>query len=325
MITVRDLHKEYLVSEKGKGLGGTLKSLFRNEKKIIGAVNGLDFHVNKGEIVGFIGPNGSGKSTTIKMMTGILTPTSGEVLIDGRNIARYRKETVRKIGVVFGQRTQLNWDLRLEETFELLRRIYQIEKKDYLDILEVMDSILGIGELLDKPVRQMSLGQRVKGDLTAAMLHSPKVLFLDEPTIGLDAGSKYALRKFIKEINTIRGTTVILTTHDLGDIQELCERLIIINNGVMMDDGNLSEIVERIAPYRTLTVEYYDSIVPTHPKAEILSAADNVVRYKFMKRELTAARLISDLSSLHPIRDVGIEEAGIDDIIRIAYAKTVQS
>lgn len=319
MITVRDLYKEYRVTERGRGLGGTLKALFKQEEKIIKAVNGLDFYVGKGEIVGFIGPNGSGKSTTIKMMTGILAPTSGEVLIDGRNITRYRKEAVRDIGVVFGQRTQLNWDLRLEESFELLRHIYRIEKKDYRETLEVMDSILGVGELLNKPVRQMSLGQRVKGDLTAAMLHSPKVLFLDEPTIGLDVGSKYALRKFIKEINAIKGTTVILTTHDLGDIQELCERLIIINGGVMMEDGNLSEIVERIAPYRTLAVEYYDAVVPEHAKAEILSVSDNVVRYKFMKADMTAAELIRDLSELYPIKDVGIEEAGIDDIIRIAY------
>lgn len=319
MIKVRNLYKEYQVTEKGRGLRGTLKALFGSEKKIIKAVNGLDFQVGKGEIVGFIGPNGSGKSTTIKMMSGILTPTSGEVLIDGHNITKYRKEVVRDIGVVFGQRTQLNWDLRLEESFELLRHIYRIEKKDYEETLDVMDSILGIRELLNKPVRQMSLGQRVKGDLVASMLHSPKVLFLDEPTIGLDVGSKYALRKFIKEINAIRGTTVILTTHDLGDIQELCERLIIINNGVMMEDGNLSEITNRIAPYRTLVVEYYDDAVICHPKAEILSVSDNIVRYKFMKEDMTAARLISDLSALHPIKDVSIEEAGIDDIIRIAY------
>lgn len=250
MITVKNLYKEYHVAQKGKGLSGTLKALVRNEKKIIKAVNGLDFHVSKGEIVGFIGPNGSGKSTTIKMMTGILTPTSGEVLIDGCNITKCRKNVAREIGVVFGQRTQLNWDLRLEETFELLRHIYRIDKKEYRETLEVMDSILGIRELLDKPVRQMSLGQRVKGDLTAAMLHSPKVLFLDEPTIGLDFESKYALHEFIKEINLVKETTVILTTHDLSDIQELCERLIIINNGVMVDDGNLAEITEKYQSFK---------------------------------------------------------------------------
>ena len=182
-----------------------------------------------------------------------------------------------------------------------------------------MDSILGIGELLNKPVRQMSLGQRVKGDLTAAMIHSPKILFLDEPTIGLDVGSKYALRKFIKEINRLRKTTVILTTHDLGDIRELCERIIIINSGVMMEDGNLSEIVERIAPYRTLKLEYYDRDIPKHERAELISTDNNVACYKFIKSELTAAELIRDLSDKKVIKDISIEEAGIDDIIRIAY------
>lgn len=319
MIEVRNLCKEYKVSEKGKGLGGTIKALFKSEKKIIKAVDGLDFSVKNGEIVGFIGPNGSGKSTTIKMLTGILTPTSGQALINGRDISKERKEAVRDIGVVFGQRTQLNWDLRLEESFELLRHIYRVDKKDYKETLEIMDSILGIGELLNKPVRQMSLGQRVKGDLTASMIHSPNILFLDEPTIGLDVGSKYALRKFIKEINEIKGTTIILTTHDLGDIQELCERLIIINNGVMVEDGRLSELTERLAPYRTLVVEYYNDAVPEHPKAEIISASDNIVRYKFMKSETTAAAIISDLSAIQPIKDIGIEEAGIDDIISIAY------
>lgn len=254
MIRVNDLHKEYHVVKKGSGLSGAVKGLFKSERLTVNAVNGLNFHINEGEIVGFIGPNGSGKSTTIKMMTGILTPSSGEVLINGQNITKYRKEAVRDIGVVFGQRTQLNWDLRLEESFELLRHIYRIDKKQYSETLEVMDEILGIGEILSKPVRQMSLGQRMKGDLAASMLHSPKVLFLDEPTIGLDVGTKYSLRKFIKEINRLRKTTVILTTHDLGDIQQLCERIIIINSGVMMEDGNLSEIVERIAPYRTLKV-----------------------------------------------------------------------
>ena len=321
MIRVNNLYKEYHIVKKEQGLKGALRGLVRTGRITVNAVNGLDFHVGKGEIVGLIGPNGSGKSTTIKMMTGILTPTAGEVLIDGRNISRYRREVVRDIGVVFGQRTQLNWDLRLEESFELLRHIYQVDKRQYNETLDVMDEILGIREILDKPVRQMSLGQRVKGDLVASMLHSPKVLFLDEPTIGLDVGSKYALRKFIKEINRVRGTTVILTTHDLGDIKELCERIMIINKGVMVEDGNLSEITERIAPYRTLKVEFYDSDIPTHRYAERISVENNVARYKFFKSDMTAATLIRDLSEQKPIRDVSIEEAGIDDIIRIVYDK----
>ena len=253
------------------------------------------------------------------MMSGILTPTSGSVLIDGEDITKHRKEVVRNIGVVFGQRTQLNWDLRLGETFELLKHIYRIRQTDYDKTLDVMNDILGIKELIDKPVRQMSLGQRVKGDLAASMLHSPKVLFLDEPTIGLDVSAKYSLRKFIKEINQVRKTTVILTTHDLGDIQELCERLIIINHGRMMEDGNLKEITDRIAPYKTLVVEYYDEEAPSHDKCEMIGHEGNVARYRFDKSDITAADIIADLSAGKSLKDVSIEEAGIDDIIKIAY------
>ena len=319
MIDVQDLCKDYVQRHKDPGLKGALKGLVKREHKIIHAVRDLSFHIDEGEIVGFIGPNGAGKSTTIKMMSGILTPTKGSVLIDGRDISKYRKEVVRNIGVVFGQRTQLNWDLRLGESYELLKHIYQIGQAEFDRTLDELDQILGIRELIDKPVRQMSLGQRVKGDLAASMLHSPKVLFLDEPTIGLDVSSKYALRKFIKEINKIRKTTVILTTHDLGDIQELCERLIIINHGVMMEDGNLSQIVDRIAPYKTLVVEFYDESAPELSRCEMTEHEGNVAKYRFQKNDVTAAEIIADLSRIKMIKDVSIEEAGIDDIIKIAY------
>ena len=321
MIDVQNLSKDYVQKIKEPGLGGSLKGLIKPQHKLIHAVRDLSFHIEEGEIVGFIGPNGAGKSTTIKMMSGILTPTEGRVLIDGRDISKYRKEVVRNIGVVFGQRTQLNWDLRLSESFELLKHIYQVEQADYDRTLDELDGILGIKEIIDKPVRQMSLGQRVKGDLVASMIHSPKVLFLDEPTIGLDVSAKYALRKFIKEINRVRKTTVILTTHDLGDIQQLCERIIIINHGVMVEDGNLSQIVDRIAPYKTLVVEYYDEDAPRHPRCEMTEHEGNVAKYRFLKKEITAAEIIADLSEKKAIKDVSIEEAGIDDIIKIAYGE----
>ena len=319
MIDVKNLSKDYLLKKKEAGLKGALKGLVKTHYEVIHAVRDLSFHIDKGEIVGFIGPNGAGKSTTIKMMSGILTPTQGSVLIDGEDITKHRKQVVRNIGVVFGQRSQLNWDLRLRESFELLKHIYQIDQAEYEKTLDVMDDILGIKELIDKPVRQMSLGQRVKGDLVASMLHSPKVLFLDEPTIGLDVSSKFALRKFIKEINQVRKTTVILTTHDLGDIKELCERLIIINHGVMMEDGNLTQIVDRIAPYKTLVVEYYDEEAPQHERCEMTEHEGNIAKYRFMKEDMTAADLIEDLSKRKDIKDISIEEAGIDDIIKIAY------
>ena len=320
MIDAQKLCKDYVLRRKEPGLKGAMKSLVRPDHRIIHAVRDLSFHIDDGEIVGFIGPNGAGKSTTIKMMSGILTPTKGCTLIDRRDISKHRKEVVRNIGVVFGQRSQLNWDLRLGESFELLKHIYQIDQAAYERTLDDLDQILCIREIIDKPVRQMSLGQRMKGDLVASMLHSPKVLFLDEPTIGLDVSTKYALRKFIKEINKIKKTTVILTTHDLGDIQELCERLIIINHGVMMEDGRLTEIVDRIAPYRTLVVEYYDETAPKHGRCEMTEHNGNVAKYRFIKKEVTAAEIIADLSKIKTIKDVSIEEAGIDDIIKIAYA-----
>ena len=321
VIEVNHICKQYKVLKKGEGIKGALKGLVTRESKLVPAVDDLSFQIKAGEIVGFIGPNGAGKSTTIKMMSGILTPTSGEILINGMDIQKKRKEVVRNIGVIFGQRSQLNWDLRLGESYELLRHIYQIDKAQYEETLDVMDQILGIKELLDKPVRQMSLGQRVKGDLVAAMLHSPDVLFLDEPTIGLDISSKYALRKFVKEINEKRKTTIILTTHDLADIEQLCDRLIIINHGHLMEDGNLSEIVNRIAPYKTLVVEYYDEYAPEHDKCELCFHEENVAKYRFGKKEITAARLIEELSAKAQIKDVSIEEAGIDDIIRVAYGQ----
>ncbi|SEW37502.1 ABC transporter ATP-binding protein [[Clostridium] fimetarium] len=319
MIEVKNLSKDYHVVKKEGGMKGALKALVTRESKVISAVKNLNFTIEAGEIIGFIGPNGAGKSTTIKMMSGILTPSEGEILIGGIDITKHRKEVVQHIGVVFGQRSQLNWDLRLGESFELLRHIYQIDKIQYQKTLDEMDDIFGIKELLDKPVRQMSLGQRVKGDLVAAMIHSPKVLFLDEPTIGLDVSAKYALRKFIKEIKEQRGTTIILTTHDLGDIQQLCNRLIIINHGNLVEDGNLEDIVNRIAPYKTLVVEYYDEQFATHEKCQLIESDGNIAKYRFMKNDITAAKLIEALSMKAQIKDVSIEEAGIDDIIRAAY------
>lgn len=324
MIQVTNLKKNYVITKKGKGLGAAVKSLIKSEKQTIEAVKDISFQIKKGEIVAFLGPNGAGKSTTVKMMSGILTPTSGEIRINGKEPYKNRKEVVKDLGVVFGQRTQLNWDLRLGESFELLRHVYQIDKEMYEENLKVMDEILGISEIIDIPVRQLSLGQRMRGDLVAAMLHSPSVLFLDEPTIGLDVDGKYAIRKFIKEINRVKGTTVILTTHDLGDVQELCKRLIIINHGTIIEDGPLDELVERIAPYKDLVVEFYDEQVVEHPKAELYKQEGNVAKYRFRKEDITAAQLIQQISEQKVIKDVAIEEATIDDIIRIAYHREEQ-
>lgn len=319
VISVEHLSKEYQIAKKEKGLRGAVKNLFVARKTIVRAVNDISFSIEKGEIVGFIGPNGAGKSTTVKMMSGILTPSSGHVYVNGTDPQKDRIKVVQDLGVVFGQRTQLNWDLRMGESFEMLKHIYRIDSGLYEENMAMMNEILGINEFLDTPARQLSLGQRMRGDLVAAMLHSPSVLFLDEPTIGLDVDGKYAIRKFIKEMNRKKQTTIILTTHDLGDIQELCERLIIINHGIIMEDGPLEELIDRIAPYKNLVVEYFDENAVEHEKAIILSHVGNMVTYRFQKADLTAAQLIHDISAQMRIKDVTIEEAKIDDIIRIAY------
>ncbi len=319
VIEVNHLVKEYKVMKKDKGLSGSIKNLFFEKKKIIRAVDDISFKIERGEIVAYIGPNGAGKSTTVKMMSGILAPTDGEIRIKGKDPQKNRKEVVMDLGVVFGQRTQLNWDLRLGESFELLKYIYKIDEKKYKDNFEELDEILNISKIIDTPVRQLSLGQRMRGDLAAAMLHSPSVLFLDEPTIGLDVDGKYAIRKFIKEINEKRSTTIILTTHDLGDIQELCKRLIIINNGKLVEDGSLEDLIDKIAPYKYLIVDFFNDQVIEHPKADIVSKEGNRAVYRFCKTDITAAKLIGDITQNTKIQDVKIEESKIDDIIRVAY------
>lgn len=324
VIEVNHLVKKFKSIKKEKGLKGAVKGLFKPDKRIVTAVNDISFSIERGEIVGYIGPNGAGKSTTVKMMSGILTPTSGEILIDGISPIADRKAVVKKLGVVFGQRTQLYWDLRLGESFELLRRIYQIDDDTYNSNMAMMNDILDINSIIDTPVRQLSLGQRMRGDLAAAMLHSPEVLFLDEPTIGLDVEAKHAIRKFIKEINATRKTTVILTTHDLGDIQELCKRLIIINNGVIIEDGSLDELIDRIAPYRHLVIEFYSEQKVVHPQAQIVKSEGSITTYSFLKSKISAAKLIEDIGNSAKIKDFKLEEANIDDIIRIAY-KTGQT
>jgi len=227
---------------------------------------------------------------------------------------------VQNLGVVFGQRTQLYWDLRLGETFELLKRIYKIPDDLFNKNMKLMNDILHINELADTPVRQLSLGQRMRGDLVAAILHSPPVLFLDEPTIGLDIDGKFAIRKFIKDINQAYETTIILTTHDLDDIKELCSRIIVINHGKIVEDGSLNNLLGKIAPIRKLIVDFYDTPHHiAHPKAKITKKEGARVWFEFEKEIITAAELIADISKTHSVRDLSLEEADIEDIIRTMY------
>ena len=245
MIKVCNLTKEFKTNKKYPGFKGAIKSLFSTEYTVTSAVDNMNFEIEEGEVVGYIGSNGAGKSTTIKMMTGILTPTSGKVEVNGIIPYENRTENAMNIGVVFGQRTQLWWDLPLSETFSLLRDIYSVSSEDFKERMKFFNEVLEIDEFMLRPVRTLSLGQRMRADLAASLIHNPKILYLDEPTIGLDVVVKEKVRNAIKQINKKYNTTVILTTHDLEDIEELCDRIIIIDKGVKIYDGSLSEIKEK--------------------------------------------------------------------------------
>jgi len=320
IIEVSGLIKDYKVVKKDSGLKGAFKNLLKSEKKVVRAVDNISFSIKEGETVGYIGPNGAGKSTTIKMMAGILQPTAGSVLIGGLDPQKDRKRVVQNLGVVFGQRTQLYWDLRLGETFELLKRIYKIPDELFNRNMALMNDILNINELADTPVRQLSLGQRMRGDLVAAILHSPPVLFLDEPTIGLDIDGKFSIRKFIKDINQAYKTTIILTTHDLDDIKELCSRIIVINHGKIVEDGSLNNLIGKISPIRKLIVDFYDTPHDlSHPKAKVTKIDGARAWLEFEKDTITAAELLADISKSYYVRDLSLEEADIEDIIRTVY------
>lgn len=319
-ISLKNISKKYKVTKKKKGLRGAFYNLFYAEKIEVNAVNEISFTINKGEIVGYIGPNGAGKSTTIKMMSGILHPTSGEILINGMSPQNNRKKVVRELGVVFGQRSQLYWDLRLGESFELLKRIYRVDDKQYQDYLLEMKEIMGLNEFIDIPVRQLSLGQRMRGELVASMIHSPSILFLDEPTIGLDIDAKHAIRKFILEINKRKGVTVILTTHDLEDVSELCKRLIVINHGRVVEDGPIEEIISKMAENRMMVLELANPINSLKTdKAELIKIEGNKIWCKFDHHKITASELISELAKELSIIDLSVKDPDIEDAIRQIY------
>lgn len=325
IIEVKDLVKEFVVVRKKTGLSGAVKSLFLPDKAIVRGVDGLSFEIEQGDIVGYIGPNGAGKSTTIKMLTGILHPTEGEIRVCGLSPQKERKAVVRQLGVVFGQRTQLYWDLRLGETFELLKRIYRIEDKQFKDTMNILNEVLRIQDFIDTPVRQLSLGQRMRGDLAASMIHAPTLLFLDEPTIGLDADAKHAIRQFILTMNRERKMTVVLTTHDLDDVEQLCSRLLVVNHGKLVEDGPLDAIVNKLAPHRLLVIELSEQVtLPEHENARIIRKEGLKVWYQFDKSAITAADLIADLSGKLPIRDLSVQEPDIEDAIREVYRTTVK-
>jgi ABC-2 type transport system ATP-binding protein len=323
IIEVQDLRKVFDVARRRKGARGPL-GWVRRERMPVRAVDGVSFTVERGEMVGYIGPNGAGKSTTIKMLTGILVPSGGLVRVAGLDPVRRRIELTRRIGVVFGQRTQLWWDLPLRDSFELLRHIYRVPRDRYQQNLDAFVELLDLGPVLGTPVRQLSLGQRMRGDLTAALLHDPEILYLDEPTIGLDVVGKARMREFLARLNQERGVTVLLTTHDMADIERLCRRMMIIDHGHVIYDGDLEAIKNRFGGERTLIVDLEEPGPPIDvPGAEVVKVDGPRQWLRFRRADTTAADLVAAVAARVRLVDLTIEEPQIEDIVRRIYEGTI--
>lgn len=320
LIEVRDVSKTFKVSKRGRGIPGMVANLFvpKYEKKQ--AVKGVSFTIEEGEMVGFIGPNGAGKSTTIKMLSGILYPDSGSLQVAGYIPYRQRREYVAKIGVVFGQKSQLQWDLPVIDSFELLKAIYRIPDKVYRGNLERYTEMLNMSGFLNQPVRQLSLGQRMRADIVAALLHSPRIVFFDEPTIGVDVVGKEVIRSFLRELNERDRLTMIFTTHDMQDIEKTCRRLLIIDGGSKVYDGSLEGIKAKYSATRQLDVEFSGSLKVrpiSHVTIQELDAYKK--RFLFESAEVEIQELMNHLLSEYPVRDLNITEPAIEGIIRRIY------
>ena len=339
IIHLKDVRKEFKILNRHEGLKGSFRDLFSRDYKTITAVNDVSLDIAPGEIVGYLGPNGAGKSTTIKMMTGVLEPTSGEILVNGKVPYKNREANAQNIGVVFGQRSQLWWALPLVESFKILKDIYRISDKDYKDMLELYDSLIDIGDLYSKPVRQMSLGQRTLSDILAAFLHNPSVVFLDEPTIGLDVSMKAKIRNLIGSLNQEKNTTVILTTHDMGDVDALCKRIIIIDKGTMLYDDDIENLRQFFGAYRTLKVnlnrrnadvteqmrkeqlEQVRQLLTTQFKdiAFTYDTEDDWVSVLIDESRIPLMKVLNYLQEQTTIYDVRLEEISTESVIKKIY------
>ena len=331
VIEVSHVSKKFVTNKKYPGLKGAIKGLFSREKEEKVAVSDVTFSIKEGEIVGYIGSNGAGKSTTIKMMTGILVPTEGEIYVNGVEPGKKRKENAANIGVVFGQRTQLWWDLPLSESFTILKEIYDVSDEQYNEQMEFLNRVLGLEEFFHKSVRTLSLGQRMRADLGAALLHNPKVLYLDEPTIGLDLVVKDNIRSAIKEINEKYKTTVVLTTHDIGDIEELCNRIIIIDHGKIIYDGTLADLKEKYGKKRKVTLVVKDmSVISKGDYAKKFGMKkdsliidkdekDSSVSFTFDKDTLGISDIVTYTLEKTEVMDMNIRETELSEIVKEIY------
>ncbi|HYM11169.1 MAG TPA: ATP-binding cassette domain-containing protein [Bryobacterales bacterium] len=319
------LTKDFRSFQRKEGIRGAIENLFVRQYKTVRAVDTVSFRILPGEMVGYIGPNGAGKSTTVKMLTGILEPTAGRAVVNGFVPYRDRTRYTRTIGVVFGQRTQLWWDIAVVESFRLLQRIYEVSDADYAARLDVFDQVLEIKRYLNTPVRKLSLGERMRCDLAASLLHNPPLLFLDEPTIGLDVVAKTNVRQFLKEVNRRFSTTMLLTTHDLADIEELCGRLMIIDHGRVLFDGALTALKRQLWRQMQVKIELREPAQSATLEALPLNnisrerVDDLTYRLSFDRDEHTAGEVIRQVVSSVDVRDVFIEEESIEEIVRRIY------
>ena len=324
MIKVENLVKTYKVIEKEEGLIGYFKNLFHPKYKEFMAVKGINFEIKEGELVGYIGENGAGKSTTIKMLTGLLTPTSGKVTVNGIIPYKERIRNNKNIGAVFGQKTQLWWDLPVIESFRLIKKMYNMTESEYRKNLKKFTNLLELDELLEKQVKNLSLGQKMRCEIAATFLHNPKIVYLDEPTIGLDVFVKEKIRKFIKEINEENKTTVILTTHDLKDIEDVCDRIILLDKGQIIYDGEKQKFKDKYGKYITaeLIVKNKKSIIKNDLKNEnlkIIEEKENSIKLKFLHEKITILTVMDEISKYCEIEDVHMKEAELEDILKEIY------
>lgn len=319
MIELKHINKTFRVAKRGAGLKEATKALFHREYTEIKALQDVSFTIGDGEMVGYIGPNGAGKSSTIKIMSGVLTPDSGECIINGRTPWLERKAHVSQIGVVFGQRSQLWWDVPVADSFELLRDIYRVEPAAYRTTMEELTELLSLQELLQTPTRQLSLGQRMRCEIAASLLHRPKILFLDEPTIGLDAVSKIAVREIVRSVNRTYGTTVILTTHDMQDIEALTDRILLIGKGRILMDGTLEALKNRNSHHKTLTVDFTGRISRIPEGMEQVKALDGHAEFWVDTQVLSVSEAINQISSQVDVKDIGITGESIDQTVVALY------
>ena len=318
-ITVKQLSKTFKVAKRNSGYKNAIKSFFKREYKIVEAIKDVSFSIEKGEIVGYIGPNGAGKSTTIKILSGILTPSSGTCKVNGITPWLKREEYVKKIGVVFGQRSQLWWDIPAEDTFDLLKDVYDISEEEYQKTKNDLIEKLNLKDIINVPVRQLSLGQRMRCEIAASLLHSPEILFLDEPTIGLDAVSKQIVRDFIKKLNKKKNVTVILTTHDMSDIEALAKRIILIGKGKVLYDGTLKKLKNNYDNYKYITINTEDKL--TIKNKGIINKEKIKDGYKVVidSKIINISEFLNMVSKKISIKDIEIDNENIDNIIVKLY------